>query len=519
LKAHFGNPVQRLTKKDLFAEKPILRFARHIVRGHCYPRSSADCEEWELKHNRWCIMRNKSYLNLEGLTERVTPAVSGISFMGGNLTVRLDSQGGTLTLLGAGNNYKVEFQGLKAAAAVAIGNASGYNVTGNISILSGNGADTIFIEPQAAAGTFNVPGSLSINTGNGDDNISILGDTVAGTAVISGNVTINAGNGADDLSLSTGAATNTLTISGRLNYIGGNGLDTMVSDNGNLEINGLTTLNQVNTVTLDPDTAATNTINLVSLQISNPMAESSVNTITLTGDTTTGDTVTINGSFNYTGNMRNDDIAIDGATILGNTLLSLYGADTDNTVTLSANADTALEGNLTIIAGNGADTIAASAATTTIDGSVIMNLGSGLNSVTLDDGTIAGNMTIYGGNGDDTVNIGSTVAFNINGSLTVSLANTASAAGKNELQLTDTIVGGSVTYIGGSGIDSVELVGTSTVANSLSVYMGAGADELSLTDTTVDLGALFADFGVDLIDDTFTNNSAQDFDIQIRNFP
>jgi hypothetical protein len=49
--------------------------------------------------------------------------------------------------------------------------------------------------------------------------------------------------------------------------------------------------------------------------------------------------------------------------------------------------------------------------------------------------------------------------------------------------------------------------------------LGAGADQLSLTDTTVDLGALFADFGVDLADDVFTNNSAQDFDIQIRNFP
>jgi hypothetical protein len=517
LKAHFGNPAQRLTKKELFAEKPILRFARHIVRGHRYARSSADCEEWELKHNRWCIMRNKSYLNLEGLTERVTPAVSGISFMGGNLTVRLDSQGGALSILGGTatnqNNYLITFNAAK------IGNTSGYNVTGSINVISGNGNDTINLEPQAAGRAFVVPGSLNINTGNGDDNISILGDKVAGTAIISGNVTINAGNGADDLSLATGAATDTLTISGRLNYIGGNGLDTLVSNNGNLEINGLTTLNQVNTVTLNPDAAATNTINLVSLQISNPMAESSVNTITLTGDTTTGDTVTINGSFNYTGNMRDDNIVIDGATILGNTLLSLYGADTDNSVTLSSNADTVLQGNLTIIAGNGADTIAATANNTTINGSVTMNLGSGLNSVTLDDGTISGSMTIYGGNGDDTVNIGSTTAFNINGSLTVSLANTASAAGKNELQLTDTIVGGSVTYIGGSGIDSVELVGTSTVANSLSVYMGAGADELSLTDTTVDLGALFADFGVDLIDDTFTNNSAQDFDIQIRNFP
>jgi hypothetical protein len=53
----------------------------------------------------------------------------------------------------------------------------------------------------------------------------------------------------------------------------------------------------------------------------------------------------------------------------------------------------------------------------------------------------------------------------------------------------------------------------------LNVYLGAGIDELTLNTATVDLGALFVDFGVDLVDDVFTNNSAQDFDIQIRNFP
>lgn len=459
-------------------------------------------------------MRNKSFLNLEGLTERVTPAVSGISFMGGNLSVRLDSQGGTLSLLGNGQNYKITF------GAATIGNTAGYNVTGSISVLSANGNDTINIEPQAATNVFVVPGNLNINTGNGSDTINILGGANAGTATIAGNVAINAGNGADNLNLSTGAAANTLTINGRVNFIGGNGLDSVTSDNGNLEINGLTTLNQVNVLTLNPDAAATNTVNLVSLQISNPMAESSANNITLTGDAT-ANAVTINGSFNYTGNMRDDNIAIDGATILGNTVLNLYGADIDNTVTLAIAADTLLQGNLTIIAGNGADTIlAGSANDTTINGSVSMNLGSGTNNVTLDNGTIAGNMTVYGGNGNDVINIGGTAAFTINGSLTVSVGNTVGGvADQNELQLTDTTVGGSVTYIGGSGIDSVTLDGTSTtVANSLNVYLGAGPDELTL-EAAVDVGALFVDFGIDLIDDTFTNNSAQDFDIQIRNFP
>jgi hypothetical protein len=469
-------------------------------------------------------MRNKSFLNLEGLTERVTPAVSGISFMGGNLSVRLDSQGGTLSLLGDGNNYKIEFQSLTAATSKAIGNNAGYNVTGSISVLSANGNDIINIEPQAAGDVFVVPGNLNINTGNGSDTINILGGADAGTATIAGNVSINAGNGADNLNLSTGAAANTLTINGRVNFIGGNGLDTVTSDNGNLEINGLTTLNQVNVLTLNPDATATNTINLVSLQISNPMAESPANNINLIGDAT-ANAVTINGSFNYTGNMRDDNIAIDGATILGNTLLNLYAADTDNTVTLAANADTLLQGNLTIIAGNGADTIVFDSTNDTeINGSVSMNLGSGTNNVTLDTATvaggIAGSMTIYGGNGNDVINIGVTAVFAINGSLTVSVGNTVGAGtDKNEFQLNDTTVGGGVTYSGGSGIDSVELTGVTTVANSLNVYLGAGADQLSLTDTTVDLGALFADFGVDLADDVFTNNSAQDFDIQIRNFP
>ena len=469
-------------------------------------------------------MRNKSFLNLEGLTERVTPAVSGISFMGGNLSVRLDSQGGTLSLLGDGNNYKIEFQSLTALAAKSIGNTAGYNVTGSISVLSANGNDIINIEPQAAGDVFVVPGNLNINTGNGSDTIFILGGADAGTATIAGNVAINAGNGADNLNLSTGAAANTLTINGRLNFIGGNGLDSVASDNGNLEINGLTTLNQVNVLTLNPDAAATNTVNLVGLQISNPMAESSANNITLTGDAT-ANAVTINGSFNYTGNMRDDNIAIDGATILGNTVLNLYGADIDNTVTLADNADTLLQGNLTIIAGNGADTIVSDGTNdTTINGSVSMNLGAGTNNVTLDTATnaggIAGSMTVYGGNGNDIINIGGISGFSINGSLTVSLGNTVgTSADQNELELTDTTVGGGVSYTGGSGIDSVTLDGTTTVANSLNVYLGAGPDELTLNAATVDVGALFVDFGIDLIDDTFTNNSAQDFDIQIRNFP
>ena len=459
-------------------------------------------------------MRNKSFLNLEGLTERVTPAVSGISFMGGNLSVRLDSQGGTLSLLGNANNYKITF------GTATIGNTAGYNVTGSISVLSANGNDIINIQPQAAGNTFVVPGNLNINTGNGNDTINILGTVATGTATIAGNVAINAGNGADSLNLSTQATTDSLTINGRLNFIGGNGLDTVTSNNGSLQINGLTTLNQVNALTLNPDATAVDGINLVSLQISNPMAESSVNAINLIGDAAVNP-VTINGSFNYTGNMRDDNIAIDGATILGNTVLNLYGADTDNTVTLAGTADTLLQGNLTIIAGNGADTIlAGSANDTTINGSVSMNLGSGTNNVTLDNGTIGGNMTVYGGNGNDVINIGVTTAFVINGSLTVSVGNTVGGvADQNELQLNDTTIGGGVSYTGGSGIDSVTLDGTTTVANSLNVYLGAGIDELTLNAATVDLGALFADFGVDLVDDVFTNNSAQDFDIQIRNFP
>ncbi|NBU74129.1 MAG: hypothetical protein EBS30_02690 [Planctomycetes bacterium] len=253
------------------------------------------------------------------------------------------------------------------------------------------------------------------------------------------------------------------------------------------------------------------------------MAESSVNTINLIGDAAVNP-VTINGSFNYTGNMRDDNIAIDGATILGNTLLNVYAADTDNSVTLAGNADTLLQGNLTIIAGNGADTIlAGSANDTTISGSVSMNLGNGTNNVTLDNGTIAGSMTIYGGNGNDVINIGGTTAFTINGSLTVSVGNTVGAAtDQNELQLTDTTVGGSVTYIGGSGVDSVALVETTSIANSLNVYLGAGADELSLGAAGADdvnVGALFADFGIDLAPDVFTNFSRYDFDIQLRNFP
>ena len=100
------------------------------------------------------MANRKAKLNLEGLTERVVPAVAGISFYNGTLSIRLDNQGGTLTVTGANatnpSNFKLAFTPL-GGAAQTIGNASGYNVTNAINITGGNGADTVAFAPQAAA--------------------------------------------------------------------------------------------------------------------------------------------------------------------------------------------------------------------------------------------------------------------------------------------------------------------------------------------------------------------------------
>jgi len=463
------------------------------------------------------MANRKTNLNLEGLTDRVVPAVAGISFYNGTLSIRLDNQGGTLNVFGGtatnASNFKLDFGGKP------IGNASGYNVTNAINITGGNGKDTVAFAPQAAA-AYRIPGNLNINLGNGDDTI-----TTKGAFAVNGSANINVGNGTDAINFSNNAAGDSTTVNGNLTVNMLAGSDTLTATLGSLTVNGFTTINGGNDVQLNNASATGVGVLLNSLTINSTAGETIANSLDMGVKTQLrGNLVFISGSFS-------DDVAIDGSTILGNATINL--GQGDNTVNISKTTDSTINGSLTVISGNGVDNIEfTNAADTTVSGSVTLNLGNGGNIVTLD-GTggslIGGALTILAGTGDDAVTIGSAgKLFSINGSASITLGNsiTTTAGGGNELTFASTQIGGNLSYVGGTGADTVTFT-DDTVANvvggRVSANMGGGADTFEIDSGaagagTTAFGSLYLDFGVGSGPDKFTNESGVDFDIFIYNF-
>jgi uncharacterized protein YaiE (UPF0345 family) len=473
------------------------------------------------------MANRKANLNLEGLTDRVVPAVSGISFLNGSLSIRLDNQTGTLTVLGGtatnASNYKLEYNGNP------VGNASGYNVTNSITIMGGNGNDTVEFEAQGAA-AYRIPGNLTINLGNGNDTV-----TSKGAFTVNGSANINVGNGSDTIDFSNNAATDSTTVNGSLtvNMLAGN--DTLTANTGAFTVNGFTTINGGNDIQLKATGATTAvtgaSVLLNSVTINSTAGETFANSLETAEETLLrGNLVFISGSFT-------DTVGIDGSTILGNATLNLGqggSAATKQTVTLSATNPTTVNGNLTVISGNGVDEITFdTAAGTTINGSVTLNLGNGNNNIVLGgDGTsvIGGALTILTGTGDDTVAIGAAGdAFTINGSASINLGNsiTTTAGGGNEVTFVSAVINGNLSYTGGTSADTIEFTDdaiANVVGGMVSINTGGGADTVNIDQAaaagagTTSFGSLYVNFGVGSGPDVFANNSGIDFDIFIYNF-
>ena len=445
---------------------------------------------------------SKTRLDLESLTERIVPAVSGISFMNGNLSVRLDSQGGALTLQGNNNNFRVLFNG------TAIGNLAGYNLGGSLSVLGGNGNDTVLLQEQAAATSFRIPGAFSVNLGNGTDSLK-----TTGTLNVGGLANINMGNGTDTVTFADTAADST-TSANYMTAIMGQGNDTFNAVGGTLTVHGYSTISGANSVQLTG-----NTINLSSVSIQNAMAETDNNVLNL------GATTFLNGNLVYTSNTRTETIGFDGATILGNVSLNL-GQGASN-VTIGNTTDTFVQGNFTVLGGNAADqfTIAATSAST-INGSLNLLLANGDNTVTLDgDGTstVGGSVTITTGSGNDAINVGSAGnTFTIEGALSMSVGNTSSATG-NVATLTNADIGANVSFNSGSGVDTLTLESTQ-ISGNLYANTGGGADTVEFDQSaatpvgTTNMGAAYINYGVGSGPDVFINNSGNDFDIFVQGF-
>jgi len=451
---------------------------------------------------------------LECLERREVPAVSGISFARGALSVRLDYRGGELELLGASatadNNFRLRFNG------APVGNASGYNITAGITVTGGDGGDIITIEPQAAGRSWRIPGNLTINSGNNADIINIQ-NSVRGAGFVSGTVSLNTGNGNDQVFLANTNATDSLAVGRLFSLNGGNGADSITSSKGTLNLRGFASVLSVNTVNLSPD--AGGGITVAGLQITNPLQQAFNNSLTIDG---TAAAVTITGNLGYSSNEREDTVSIDGLAITGDVNLGLGNGD--NTVAFSANAPVAIAGSLVVNAGNNDDELTLSDANaTTIDTSLRLSLGNGTNTVTIDNATIEGDASFKGGNGNDIINIATIVDVEILGSIWAALGNDAGVvADRNELQLgsngvASATVGRALTYFGGSGTDSVALEENSSVAQLMNISLGSGQDEVSLAAGS-SVGALKVNFGVDTDPDTFNNLSDADFNIVLVNY-
>lgn len=447
---------------------------------------------------------------LEYLERREVPAVAGISFARGALSVRLDYRGGELELLGAANNFRLSFNG------APVGNASGYNITSGITVTGGDGGDIITIEPRAAGGSWRIPGNLTINSGNNADIINIQ-NSVRGSGFVSGTVSINTGNGNDQVFIANANSADSVAVGRLFSINGGNGADSLTSSSGTLDLRGFASVLSFNTVNLSPD--AGGGVTIAGLQVTNPAQQAFNNSLTINGSAAA---VNIKGNLGYSSNEREDTVALDGLAITGDVNLGLGNGD--NAVAISENGTVAIAGSLVVTGGNNDDELTLSDANaTTIDTSLRISLGNGTNTVTIDNATIEGDASFKGGNGNDIINIATIVDVEILGSIWAALGNDAGGvADRNELQLglngvASATVGRAITYFGGSGTDSVTLEENSSVAQLVNISLGSGQDEMSLSAGS-SVGSLKVNFGVDTDPDTFNNLSDADFNIVLVNY-
>lgn len=265
---------------------------------------------------------------LEYLERREVPAVAGISFARGALSVRLDYRGGELELLGAANNFRLSFNG------APVGNASGYNITAGITVTGGDGGDIITIEPRAAGGSWRIPGNLTINSGNNADIINIQ-NSVRGAGFVSGTVSINTGNGNDQVFIANANSADSVAVGRLFSINGGNGADSLTSSSGTLDLRGFASVLSFNTVNLSPD--AGGGVTIAGLQVTNPAQQAFNNSLTINGSAAA---VNIKGNLGYSSNERDDTVALDGLAITGDVNLGLGNGD--NAVAISENGTVAI---------------------------------------------------------------------------------------------------------------------------------------------------------------------------------
>jgi len=458
-------------------------------------------------------MKNRrGLLQLEGLTERIVPAVS-IRAMDGDLVISgIHNTGGQgLAISVSGPNEVTITDGTKARGQ--------YAVSGDLILNLSNRADTVTID-FAATGTLD--GGITANLGNGNDSLTITnsGDD---NAVISGAIVVDGGNGNDSLIITNDGTTSTLSIDGAVTFNGQAGSDT-ISINGTAAAiqpivigNGLN-LTRVNTVNVASDTTTTGiNVTISGNVVINASSDKLIaNTVTMGG--TKGE-VAIAGAFTVTGGQGTDTITLEDVHV-GDVVPA-----EDEVIEVSFNLDrgantldfTGVEMGIVgtdvdflYTGGTGADTINWSGGTNSFSGDVTLNLSNGTNAVTGNATTdFDADLTINGGKNGDAIDL---VTGDVLGLLSLSLG-----AGTNSLDAGGALDGG-LTYVGGANADTVTLTASDEIAGDVSISVGAGVDVVDISGTgTVIASSMIIDLGVDSALDTLDYDNEFDSLITILN--
>lgn len=402
------------------------------------------------------VMPIDSVSRIETLEERVVPAA---------VTVSYSSVTGTMNISGSGD------------ADVVNVNVSGTNQVQ----LTGVGSTFVVIvngvslgDVGASTATYNVSGDLNVSMGNGADTVNLSGNG-AGAKIDSGFVNIDLGSGNDTLAQ---IGPSPLTFTSDLSVIGGTGSDTIGL--------GLTA-------------GATDFV-VANLTIDNGTDDNvATQSVTLNGMTANG-----NVKITNSGNALQSVVFGPAATVLkGNVSITQSGAV--NTLGYSVTSDNApVTGNLTIINGNTTASSAVDWATSNVSGTttVINGNASVGNSVLFTSNTLTGNATVKNGtaatnsitvdgstlNGKsssfangaatttNTINLGLAASSTFAG---VVSATNANSTGSNNVIVQRAVFSGSASLVNGTtngtntvtvgSIDTVQLTGNLVITNGTAV--------------------------------------------------
>jgi hypothetical protein len=253
-------------------------------------------------------MKNRrGLLQLEGLTERIVPAVS-IRAMDGDLVIS-----GIANTVAAKQHLEIRVTGNNQVNIIDGTTVRGvYAVTGDLKLNLSNRNDEVTID---FTGDFSLDGSIIANLNNGIDTIAITNS--GGIGEIFGDVIVDGGNGSDSLTINnTGATGDDLTVYGQVTFNGGSGTDTFnlnsATTTGTQDLfvgNGLT-LTRVNTVNIG--TGATEDVNISGNVTINSSADKIISNTTNIGTSA----VNISGALVVTGGQGGDSITLDTVTIV-----------------------------------------------------------------------------------------------------------------------------------------------------------------------------------------------------------